>query len=188
MSNRAERIEYAEKNRTDSIYIIIEDIWHDHNISAIFRTAECAGLKNIFIAGALTKKQIRHNQIDFKCSRFLNIQYFENINAAVLEARKNNCRIFATYMSEDSKVLWAADFSGNIAFILGSEKQGISKAALELCDEKLWIPTFGLTRSLNVSVAAAVIIYEILRKKRYEYKEETNEIIAPFMKYKEERS
>ncbi|HPP88162.1 MAG TPA: TrmH family RNA methyltransferase, partial [bacterium] len=92
------------------------------------------------------------------------------------------------YMSEDSKVLWAADFSGNIAFILGSEKQGISKAALELCDEKLWIPTFGLTRSLNVSVAAAVIIYEILRKKRYEYKEETNEIIAPFMKYKGERS
>jgi len=188
MPNRDERLDYAEKVRINDVYIIIENIWYDHNVSAIFRTVECAGLKNVFIAGAITKKKIKHNHIDFKAHKFLNIEYFEEIGQAVAAAKSKGCRIFATYMSDDSNNIWATEFKGPVAIILGAEKQGISKEALALAEEKIWIPTLGLTRSLNVSVSNGIIIYEIIRQKRFVYNEVTAELKAPFMKFEGDRS
>ncbi len=187
MTNREERLNYAEEMRVRSVYIIIEDIWYDHNVSAIFRTVESAGLKNIYIAGAITKKKIRHDHIDFKAHKFLNIEYFETIECAIEKARANGCKIFATYMSADAETIWEAKFQGPCAIILGAEKKGISQAALELSDSKIWIPTMGLSRSLNVSVSTGIIIFEILRQKRFVYNEITNTVKAPFMVFEGDR-
>jgi tRNA G18 (ribose-2'-O)-methylase SpoU len=186
--NRKLRIEHAEKNRVLSVCLIVENLWYEHNISAIFRTMECSGLKNIFVVGNITKKKLKNNHIDFKCSKFLNVIYFEKIEDAINEAKKQGFKVYATCMSEDSEHIWQADFKDKIAVVMGTEKTGVSDKVLELCDKKIWIPMFGLTRSLNVSVSAAVIIYEILRKKRYEYNEISNDICAPFMKFPGERN
>ncbi|MBP7652917.1 hypothetical protein KA977_05805 [Candidatus Dependentiae bacterium] len=188
MSNRIERINYAESIRVTNVCLIVENIWYDHNISAIFRTAECSGLKNIIVAGIISKKKIRHNHIDFKCSEYLNIKYTDTIEEAIDNVKKDGYKVYATYMTEDAKPIWESEFKGKTAIVMGTERTGISKSALSLCDEKIWIPTTGLSRSLNVSVSTGIIVYEILRQKRYVYNEITSEMTAPFMKFPGERS
>jgi len=186
-SNRLLRIEYAESIRNKDILIIIENTWYDHNISAIFRTVEAAGLKNIIVAGNVQKKKIRHDHIDFKCSKFLDIQYFEQTDAAIMFAKNQGYKIFATFISKTAQNFWACDFSGKVAIIFGAERDGVSDTAANLADYHIWIPTFGLTRSLNVSVSAGIIIYDILKRKFLEYKEIQQPLEAPFMKYPGER-
>lgn len=187
MSNRVERIKYSESIRVNNVCLIVENIWYDHNISAIFRTAECSGLKNIIVAGVISKKKIRHHHIDFKCGEYLNIQYIDSIEEAVEKVKNDGYKVYATYMSDDAKPIWKAEFKGKTAVVMGTEKTGITQNALKMCDEKVWIPTSGLTRSLNVSVSAGIIIYEILRQKRFAYNEITSEMTAPFMKFPGER-
>jgi tRNA G18 (ribose-2'-O)-methylase SpoU len=162
-------------------------LWYVHNISAIFRTVEAAGLKNIIVVGETSQKKINSNHIDFKCYKYLNIEYCPEIEEPLQKLKKNNFKIYATYMTEDTVDMWSADYNGKIALVLGTEKYGVSETVLQYCDKKIWIPTLGLTRSLNVSVSTAVLIYEIIRKKRFVYNEITEPVKAPYMVYPGER-
>ena len=69
-------------------------------------------------------------------------------------------------MSEDSKDIYDLDFTGRSAIIFGNENRGISEEAAKYADERFMIPMYGMVQSLNVSVSAAIIIYEALRQRR----------------------
>ena len=69
-------------------------------------------------------------------------------------------------MSDDSKGIYDLDFTGSTAIVLGNENRGISEEAAKFADERFVIPMYGMVQSLNVSVSAAIIIYEALRQRR----------------------
>jgi tRNA (guanosine-2'-O-)-methyltransferase len=68
-------------------------------------------------------------------------------------------------ISDDAKSIYQLDFSDKVAIVLGNEHRGVSDDAEKLADEKIMIPMFGMVQSLNVSVAAAIILYEAARQR-----------------------
>ena len=79
--------------------------------------------------------------------------------------RSEGFEIFATKLSEKSVGLYDIDFTKKIAFILGNEHRGVSEEAVSIADRTFYIPMHGMVESLNVSVAAAVILYEAQRQR-----------------------
>ena len=84
---------------------------------------------------------------------------------AISDFHSRGFKIYASALNDNSKNLFDLDLSGKVAIVLGNEHRGVSEEAAELADETFMIPMHGMVQSLNVSVAAAVILYEALRQR-----------------------
>jgi len=80
--------------------------------------------------------------------------------------RKEGFKIYASQISNDAKEIYDLDYTAKVAIVLGNEHRGISEEAAKLADEGFLIPMYGMVQSLNVSVSAAIIIYEALRQRK----------------------
>lgn len=92
------------------------------------------------------------------------------------QLRKDGFKIYASSISEDAKSIYELDLSEKVAIVLGNEHRGVSKEASQLADERIIIPMFGMVQSLNVSVAAAIILYEAARQRIMKGKYELSQI------------
>lgn len=158
-------VEKALAESRNPLFIILDGVSDVRNLGAISRTLECVGGNGIIVpakggaainaeavkasAGALTR-------ID--ASRVPNLRY------AAYYLKQSGFRIVAATEKVD-KLIYDADLTGPIAIVMGSEGKGISSSMLELADEKVAIPMSGNIGSLNVSTAAAVIMYEAVRQR-----------------------
>ncbi|MEY2643425.1 MAG: tRNA ((18)-2-O)-methyltransferase TrmH [Cyanobacteriota bacterium] len=88
-----------------------------------------------------------------------------SIEQCLLGLKERGFRLFGTHLSVDARDYRVCDFTGPTAFLMGAEKWGMSEAALALVDQPLFIPMSGMVQSLNVSVAAATLLFEALRQR-----------------------
>lgn len=160
---RKQRFEEILAQRTSYFSIALEDIHQPQNASAVLRTAECFGVQNVSIIENYNAYRI--NPMVVKGSdKWLTIKRFnspqaDNTKSAIDYWREKNYRIVVTTLSESSVAPEDFDISaGKFLLVLGNEHQGASQQMIEKADVHLKIPMFGFTQSLNVSVAAAVLI------------------------------
>ncbi len=161
---------YAQLNdiiATNPNFIIILDHLEDpHNLGAIIRTCEAAGVDAIIIP---KDRQVQINSTVMKTSvgtlDNVTIVSVSNIANSINELKKNGFWIVGT--SLDTSVDYRnVDYSGKIALVIGNEGDGISKLVEKSCDYVVKIPMYGKTNSLNASVAAGIMIYEIIRNRK----------------------
>ena len=135
------------------------------NMGTIIRTADAAGASAV-VLGEGCVDLYNPKTVRSTMSSLFNVKIVETDNSIkTLENFKNKgIRIFGTTPS-GAKDIYAADFKGPVAVVIGNEANGICSEILDLCDEKLRIPMLGSTESLNASVAAAVTMYEVLRQR-----------------------
>ncbi len=161
---------YAQLNdiiATNPNFIIILDHLEDpHNLGAIIRTCEAAGVDAIIIP---KNRQVQINSTVMKTSvgtlDNMTIVSVSNIVNSIYELKKNGFWIVGT--SLDTSVDYRnVDYSGKIALVIGNEGDGISKLVEKSCDYVVKIPMYGKTNSLNASVAAGIMIYEIIRNRK----------------------
>lgn len=161
---------YAQLNdiiATNPNFIIILDHLEDpHNLGAIIRTCEAAGVDAIIIP---KDRQVQINSTVMKTSvgtlDNVTIVSVSNIVNSINELKKNGFWIVGT--SLDTSVDYRnVDYSGKIALVIGNEGDGISKLVEKSCDYVVKIPMYGKTNSLNASVAAGIMIYEIIRNRK----------------------
>ena len=148
------------------VVVILENIRSAYNVGSVFRTADAFLIEFIFITGYTAKpphKEITktalgaHDSVDWK--------YFETTKEAIEELKKNEYKIFAVEQVTDSISLenisrFALD---KIAFIFGNEVSGVDQEIISLCDGSVEIPQFGMKHSLNISVAAGIVLWEVVR-------------------------
>jgi tRNA (guanosine-2'-O-)-methyltransferase len=79
--------------------------------------------------------------------------------------REKYDKIYTTHLAADSVSLYDIDFTGSVALVFGNEQEGVSNEIRSMCDGNFIIPQMGIIRSLNISVACAVSIYEALRQR-----------------------
>ena len=91
---------------------------------------------------------------------------FTTVDECYGALRKDGYAIYATALEHDSVNLYDLDYTKKIAIVVGNEHRGVSEEGIEKADGSLYIPMFGMVQSLNVSVATAVVLYEILRQRR----------------------
>ena len=161
-----EDYKYFELNDLDNDVIVILDHLEDpHNLGAIIRTCEAAGFDNIIIP---KKRSVSINGTVVKTSvgtiERVKIAQVTNLNNAIQTLKKKGYWIIGTDMiGTDYKEL---DYNGKVAIVIGNEGVGISRLVKENCDFIATIPMNGQVNSLNASVAAGVLLFEILRQRR----------------------
>ncbi len=156
------------ENRTRHFTVAIEDIFQPHNASAIVRSCDVFGVQDLhvieskyeFYASRLVAKGAQ-KWIDFN---MYNQKDTNNTLNCIDNLRSKGYKIIATTPHNDSCLLQDFDISQKSAFFFGVEKQGLSKDVMDNADGFLKIPMVGFTESLNISVAAAIILQNMNEK------------------------
>lgn len=165
-----ERVEILNRvldKRTRYMTLVLEDIYHSHNASAVMRTCECFGIQDLHVIENLNKFEI-HPNIVRGASKWLTISHYNervhNSEEAVKDLKSRGYRIVSTTPHEGGVDLFDFDVEkGPFAIVIGSEKTGVSKEMMALSDEYLTIPMVGFTESLNLSVSAALVMSHLHR-------------------------
>jgi len=153
----------------NNIYLVLDSIRSMENVGAIFRTADAAGIKKIFLCG-ITPKPPR-KEIDkaaVGAVDFVEWEYQENLKSLISNFKKQGIKIFA--LEQDNRSLpftqnsLAAVDSTPLALIVGNEVNGISKEILDIVDQIIEIPMYGKKNSLNVSVATGIALFKLIEK------------------------
>ena len=155
-----------EKGETP-LLLILDRITDVRNLGAIARSAECAGVHAIIVPSR-GSGQINSDAIKSSAGAIFNIPICrsENLKHTIDLLKKSGLSIVAC-TEKAEKDIYKTDFSLPAAIVLGSEEDGISEEYLRLCDTKAKIPLFGKTESLNVSVSAGIILYEVIRQRNF---------------------
>lgn len=163
---REERILHVLNKRQDRLTIVLENVFDPHNISAVMRTCDAVGVQDIYI---LNTRIPVHKKWGAKssssASQWLTIHQYTNAEQCFADLRKKYDRIVTTHLSSDAESLYEMDLTGRIALVFGNEHAGVSEEIRALSDGNFIIPQVGIIKSLNISVACAVSLYEAFRQK-----------------------
>ncbi len=163
---RREKIQTVLSKRQNDITIVLENVFDPHNISAVMRTCDAVGVQELYV---LNTKIPRHKKWGAKSSssaaKWLTVYQFENAEECFSELRKKYSKILTTHLSSDAVNLYEIDLTQPVALIFGNEHSGVSEEIRKLADGNFIIPQSGIIRSLNISVACAVTLYEAYRQK-----------------------
>ena len=150
----------------EEVLVILDHLEDPHNLGAIIRTCEAAGIKGIIIP---KDRQVGVNATVMKTSAGtldnVSVASVTNIVNTIDKLKKNGFWIVGTAL-EDSVDYREIDYSGKIALVIGNEGSGMSTLVSKNCDFIAKIPMYGTTNSLNASVAAGIMIYEIIRNRK----------------------
>ena len=163
---RNERLTAVLHKRQPDLTIVLENVFDPHNISAVMRTADAVGIQDIFI---LNNKIPPHRKWGAKSSssaaKWLTIHQYTNADDCFAELRKRYKKIYTTHLSTDAVGLYQLNFLESVALIFGNEHSGVSDEIISKADGNFIIPQVGIIKSLNISVACAVTLYEAFRQK-----------------------
>jgi tRNA (guanosine-2'-O-)-methyltransferase len=168
-----ERLQLFEKvleQRTSYITVVLEDIFQPQNASAVLRTCDCFGIQNVHIIE--NKNEFRvDREVAMGASKWLSLHKYnqkeQNSIEAIKRLKQSGYRIIATSPHLNDHLLPDFDLSkGKAAIVFGSELPGISETIMNEADDFLKIPMYGFTESFNISVAAAIVLYELAQKLR----------------------
>ncbi len=162
---RIEKIKAVVSKRQPSLKIILENIHDPHNVSAIFRTCDAAGIPKVSLLYNIESFPKIGKKSSASAFKWIEREKFKSVEECYKQLRSEGYRIYASSISEGAKDLYEIDFTEKSAIVMGNEHRGVSKEAEELADEKFYIPMYGMVQSLNVSVSAAITIYEALRQR-----------------------
>ena len=163
---RSARLQSVLSKRQNDITVVLENVFDPHNISAVMRTCDAVGVQEVYV---LNTKIPRHKKWGAKSSssaaKWLTVYQFEDANACFSQLRKKYSKILTTHLSNDAVNLYSIDFTQRLALVFGNEHSGVSEEIRVLADGNFIIPQIGIIRSLNISVACAVTLYEAYRQK-----------------------
>ena len=149
-----------------SFFVLLDHIEDPHNLGAIVRTCEAAGVDAIIMP---RDRQVQVNATVMKTSvgtlENVDIVTVSNLNNTISELKKNGFWVVGTAL-EDSVDYRSIDYSSKIALVIGNENSGMSNLVKKSCDFIAKIPMYGKTNSLNASVAAGIMIYEVIRNRK----------------------
>ena len=159
-----EILEYAEQKGEKPFIIICDEIEDSHNLGAIIRTAEACGVHGIIIP---KRRNVGLNFIVAKTScgalEYVKVARVSNLASTIDELKKKNIWVYAADM--DGQPWCKTDYSGGVALVVGNEGNGVGRLIKEKCDVTVSLPMQGKVNSLNASVAAGIIMYEIARQR-----------------------
>ena len=150
----------------DDVVVMLDHIEDPHNFGAIIRTCEAAGIHSIIIP---KDRQVPITSTVMKTSvgtvDNMNIVSVSNLANAIEKLKDTGYWIVGTSL-ENSVDYREVDYSGKIVIVIGNEGKGISHLISQKCDYLVKIPMYGKTNSLNASVAAGIMIYEVIRNRK----------------------
>ena len=155
-----------QKNKPNFI-LILDGIEDPHNFGSIIRVAECLGVDGIIISkNRACPVNDTVSKVSAGAIEHMKIAKVTNINTEIERLKEQNIWVYACELGGID--LDTADLSGNIAIVMGSEGKGVSSLTKKICDGVVSMQMYGRVNSLNVSVATGIVLYEIVRRNRFD--------------------
>lgn len=156
----------AREKKEDPFILLLDGITDPHNLGAILRTAECAGVHGVIIP---KRRSVGLNATVGKTSagaiEYMPVARVTNISKTMEELKKEGLWIACADMGGLDH--FDTDMRGPLALVIGSEGDGVSRLVKEKCDFTAAIPMYGQIASLNASVAAGLLMYEVVRQRKF---------------------
>lgn len=163
---REKRLNDVLAKRQPNLTVVLENVSDPHNISAVMRTCDAVGVQDIYI---LNTNIGIHKKWGAKSSssaaKWLTIHQFTDAKTCFEALRKNFKKIYTTHLSSDAVGLHELDLTAPVALVFGNEHDGVSADIIAMADGNFIIPQVGIIKSLNISVACAVSLYEAFHQK-----------------------
>lgn len=157
-------LEVSKEKGAPPFIIIADEIADPHNLGAIIRTAEAAGADGVIIP---KRRSASLNATVFKTSAgaaaWIKVARVSNLVDAIKTLKKHNIWVWG--MEADGSPFGKTDFTGGTAIVVGSEGFGLGRLVRESCDGVLSLPMNGKVNSLNASVSAGILMYEVVRQR-----------------------
>ena len=161
-----EILQEAEDKGEQPFVLILDNIQDPHNLGAIIRTAHNAGAHGIIIpkrravglTGTVSKSSAG-------ALEYMKVAKVSNIVQTIKELKSKGLWIACADM--DGKTMFEEDLTGPMGIVVGSEGEGVSKLTKENCDYVISVPMYGKVTSLNASVAASLMVYEVVRQRKF---------------------
>lgn len=198
-ADRYERMQRVLENRTSYLAVILEDIYQPHNASAVMRSCDCYGVQHVYSVENNNTLDISSG-VTMKSHQWLSLHRYksheDNLLQCIKDVRDNGYLIAATSPHTDDVLLDELPLEKPVALMFGAEKEGITPRALEMADIRVRIPMYGFSESLNISVSAAICLYQTVSRLRKELsreklaleEEEKSELLYKWLKQSIRRS
>ncbi len=166
---RKTRFEQVIPYRTRHFAVAVEDIFQEHNAGAVMRTCDCFGVQELYVIE--NQNNYRASQAISKgAQKWVDVKAFRNrknnTQACIDHLREKGYRIVATTPHSHDCAPADYDIAQKSVFFFGTEGEGLSRMVLEQADDFIRIPMVGFTESFNISVSAAIILYDLTERLR----------------------
>lgn len=155
----------ARERGEDPFVVVCDGLEDPRNLGAVIRTAECAGAHGVIIprhhSAGLTAAA---DKASAGAAEHMLIARVANLTSTLQDLKKEGLWVYGAEANGDSP-LWKTDMKGPVCLVIGSEGQGLGRLVRENCDFVMTIPMAGRVNSLNASVAAALLLYEVVRQR-----------------------
>jgi len=164
LPDRFQKLKKALIARQSDLTVLMESVRKPHNMSAILRSCESIGMHRAHIIPA---DGLRFHKPKSAAGvlRWIELERHKTLTESYASLKKQGMRIIAAHPSDDATPFREYDYTQPTAIVMGTEKNGLTEQALKHADELITIPMPGLVQSLNVSVCAALILYEAQRQR-----------------------
>ncbi len=165
LPERFQKLKKALCARQNDLTVLMESVQKPHNMAAILRSCEAVGIHRAHI---IPTDELRFNKPKSAAGvlRWIKLQRHEQQQQAYQHLRQQGFRIIAAHPSDTATDFREYDYTQPTAIVMGTERTGLSAAAIADADELITIPMQGLVQSLNVSVSAALILFEAQRQRQ----------------------
>ena len=158
------------QNRTRYVSIVLEDVFQGHNASAVLRSCDCFGIQDVYLIENRNSFKV-NDEVAMGSSQWLSIYRYKepginNTSWCFDTLKKRGYRIVGTSPHAKAVSIQELSIDTPLALVFGAEKEGLSEYAMRHVDESVYIPMYGFTESFNISVSAALCMYELSRRLR----------------------
>lgn len=164
LPRRFRKIKHVLNRRIKNLTVLIESVNKPHNLSAILRTCDAAG---VFEANFIcnSNKVKTFNSTAQGSQKWVKLKNHFSPAEAVNSLKKSGFKMYGTSLNQNSIDYREIDFTDKTCFVFGAEKWGLSDELISSVDKSIFIPMSGMVQSLNVSVAAAILLFEAIRQR-----------------------
>lgn len=161
--------DFKEAEKTPLI-IVLDDIRSLHNIGSVFRTSDAFLIEKIYLCGITAippNKEIHKTALG--ATETVTWEYQKNVIQVIENLKKSHVSVFAIEQVENAVFLQDFKIEKNkkYALVFGNEVFGVSQKAIEICDGTIEIPQLGTKHSLNISVSAGIVVWDLFQKMNY---------------------
>ena len=168
--DRLQKLERVARQRQAGFTVVIEDVFDPHNLGAVTRTCDAFGVQDIHVIfethPEFDPKEVGKNS-STATNKWINYHIHQGTQAGIQSLQDEGWLVVATVIEADAESIFEADLTHpKIAMLFGNEKMGLSDQAIQMADKRVTIPMQGIAQSMNISVSAALFIYEVTRQRR----------------------
>ena len=161
---RFARLQQVLDRRQPDLAVLLDNVHKPHNLAAVVRSCDAVGVPAVH--AVWPDPRLRpHHDVSAGAGKWLDLHVHETLEAAVQTLHAAGQLVYAAHLSPQAVEFRELDYTRPCALLLGAELDGVSDAGARLADRHVVIPMLGMTASLNVSVAAAVILFEAQRQR-----------------------